>query len=530
MSCLTHRLRTHGHPRHPDQLVAAGNARGHRRERRRAGAAHRARARARAGRQRLPGQGRARAAGHAKRVRRRRPGARRLPARGRPAHQQRRAHRRRAAGADRAPGVRRPDAAGAGDQGPDRHQGRAAVDADLASPGACWCSCRRTRTSASRRRSARPRRASSCARACRRWWATAAAASSCAPTPRMPATPNWPTTSPTCARPGRTIRERGWRSRAAGTLLHQDLNLAERVLRDLTNDATQTVRIDSQLQFDALQAFGARVLARRGEQARTLPRRAADLRPLQHRGETSCGRWRARVDLKSGGYLIIDQTEALTTIDVNTGGFVGARNFDDTIFKTNLEAALAIGAPAAPAQPGRHHHRRLHRHDARGAPQRRAGGVRKQLARDRTKTTVSGFTQLGLVEMTRKRTRESLAHVLCEPCPTCEGRGQVKTARSVLLRHPARDPARGAAVQPQGVSRHRQRRRWWRCCSTKRARTWPGLSEFVGKPISLSAESAMNPEQYDIVLDVTARGRRGACDRAITNGCIARLRACKGSL
>ena len=126
-----HRLRTHGHSRHPDQLVAAGDPRGHRRERRRAGAAHRARARARAGRQRLPGQGRARAAGHAKRVRRRRPGARGLPARGRPAHQQRRAHRGCAAGADRAPGVRRADPAGAGDQGSDRHQGRAAVDAGL---------------------------------------------------------------------------------------------------------------------------------------------------------------------------------------------------------------------------------------------------------------------------------------------------------------------------------------------------------------------------------------------------------------
>jgi Ribonuclease G/E len=137
------------------------------------------------------------------------------------------------------------------------------------------------------------------------------------------------------------------------------------------------------------------------------------------------------VELKSGGYLIIDQTEALTTVDVNTGGFVGARNFDDTIFKTNLEAAGAI---------------------ARQLRLRNLGGIvivdfidmnreehqqavlaefRKQLARDRTKTTVSGFSQLGLVEMTRKRTRESLPHALCQPCPTCEGRGQVKTARSV---------------------------------------------------------------------------------------------------
>src|SRR6202140_4232704 len=138
-----------------------------------------------------------------------------------------------------------------------------------------------------------------------------------------------------------------------------------------------------------------------------------------------------RVDLKSGGYLIMDQTEAMTTVDVNTGGFVGGRSFDDTIFKTNLEAAQVI---------------------ARQLRLRNLGGIiiidfidmdteehknavlnefRKALARDRTRMTVNGFTQLGLVEMTRKRTRESLAHVLCEPCPVCQGRGELKTAQTV---------------------------------------------------------------------------------------------------
>ena len=80
-----------------------------------------------------------------------------------------------------------------------------------------------------------------------------------------------------------------------------------------------------------------------------------------------------RVDLKSGGYLIIDQTEAMTTIDVNTGGFVGGRSFDDTIFKTNLEAAQVIARQLRHAQPGRHHHHRLHRHGERRPPQRGAG-------------------------------------------------------------------------------------------------------------------------------------------------------------
>jgi ribonuclease G len=240
---------------------------------------------------------------------------------------------------------------------------------------------------------------------------------------------------------------------AAGTLLHQDLNLAQRVLRDLTNDATQTVRIDAKLQFDALQAFGAvyspgavsKLEHYRGE------RPIFDLFNIEEDIVRALAR---RVDLKSGGYLIIDQTEALTTIDVNTGGFVGARNFDDTIFKTNLEAALAIGRQLRLRNLGGIiivDFIDMTREEHRSAV---LAEFRKQLARDRTKTTVSGFTQLGLVEMTRKRTRESLAHVLCEPCPTCEGRGQVKTARSVCYDILRRSCA-SAARTPRSL-RHRQ--------------------------------------------------------------------------
>ncbi|MEN9627750.1 MAG: hypothetical protein RJA10_977 [Pseudomonadota bacterium] len=294
-----------------------------------------------------------------------------------------------------------------------------------------------------------------------------------------------------------TIRERS-HSQPAGTLLHQDLSLAERVLRDLTTEATQVIRIDSRMQHDALCAFGqvympgavGKLEHYKGE------RPIFDLFGIEEEIERALSR---RVDLKSGGYVIFDQTEALTTVDVNTGGFVGARNFDDTIFKTNLEAAGAI---------------------ARQLRLRNLGGIvivdfidmsreehqqavlaefRKQLARDRTRTTVSGFSQLGLVEMTRKRTRESLAHMLCEPCPTCQGRGQVKTARSVcydILREILRearqfDPKEFRVVASAAVVE---------MLLDEESVHLAGLSEFVGKPISLSTEPTMNPEQYDIVL------------------------------
>ncbi|MCZ2441714.1 MAG: ribonuclease G [Burkholderiales bacterium] len=293
------------------------------------------------------------------------------------------------------------------------------------------------------------------------------------------------------------IRERS-HSLPAGSLLHQDLSLAERVLRDLASEATQTIRIDSGMQAQALRTFGdtympgmaARLEHYKGE------RPIFDLFGIEEEIARALSR---RVDLKSGGYVIFDQTEALTAIDVNTGGFVGARNFDDTIFKTNLEAAGAI---------------------ARQLRLRNLGGIiivdfidmtreehqqavlaefRKQLARDRTRTTVSGFTQLGLVEMTRKRTRESLAHMLCEPCPTCSGRGQVKTARSVcydILREILRearqfDPREFRVVASAAVVE---------MLLDEESVHLAGLSEFIGKPISLSAEPTMNPEQYDIVL------------------------------
>ena len=282
------------------------------------------------------------------------------------------------------------------------------------------------------------------------------------------------------------------------SLLHQDLSLLERVLRDLVGEQTGSIRIDSHEQFAVLQAFGREFMpaAEPKLQHYKGERPIFDLHSIDEEVDRALGR---RVDLKSGGYLIIDQTEALTTIDVNTGGFVGARNFDETIFKTNLEAAGAI---------------------ARQLRLRNLGGIiivdfidmaqvahqsavlaefRKQLARDRVKTMAGGFSQLGLVEMTRKRTRESLAHVLCEPCSACQGRGALKTARSVaydILREILREARQfhprefRVVAAPQVVE----------LLLDEESPHLAGLSDFIGKPISLQSDSAMGQEQYDIVL------------------------------
>jgi ribonuclease G len=205
-----------------------------------------------------------------------------------------------------------------------------------------------------------------------------------------------------------------------------------------------------------------------------------------------------RVDLKSGGYLMIDQTEAMTTIDVNTGGYVGARNFDDTIFKTNLEAAHTIARQLRLRNLGGIII--IDFIDMENAEHRDAvlSELKRALSRDRTRITVNGFSQLGLVEMTRKRTRESLAHVLCEPCPTCRARARSRRrARSATTS--ARNPARVAPVQSARVPRPGLAASD-RPVPRGRKPASGDAGDFIGKPISLQVESTFHQEQYDIIL------------------------------
>ena len=290
------------------------------------------------------------------------------------------------------------------------------------------------------------------------------------------------------------------KSRTAPALspLYQDLDLSLRVLRDFVHEETGRIVVDSLEAFERMREFAVEFTPAVSERIEHYQgeRPLFDLHGVDNEIEKALAR---RVELKSGGYLIIDQTEALTTIDVNTGGFVGARTFDDTIFKTNLEAAQVI---------------------ARQLRLRNLGGIiivdfidmeadehrnavlnefRKALARDRTRMTVNGFTQLGLVEMTRKRTRESLAHVLCEPCPVCKGRGELKTPQTVcyqILRELVREARQFSA-------------REFRILASQpvidlfldeESHSLALLSDFIGKPVSLQVETVYNQEQFDIIL------------------------------
>lgn len=282
------------------------------------------------------------------------------------------------------------------------------------------------------------------------------------------------------------------------TLLHEDLNLLQRVLRDLVDTHTQSIRVDSKEQTAVLQQFAKEFMPTTLDKVQhyTGERPIFDLFNVDEEITRALGR---RVDLKSGGYLVIDQTEAMTTVDVNTGGYVGARNFDDTIYKTNLEASQAIA-------------RQLRLRNLGGIvivdfidmtkdSHREAvlGEFRKQVAKDRVKTMVGGFSQLGLLEMTRKRTRESLAHMLSEVCPACEGKGAMKTPRSVcydILREILRE---ARAFNPREF-RIVASPKVVELFLDEESQHLAGLSDFIGKPISLQSENAMTQAQYDIVL------------------------------
>ena len=299
----------------------------------------------------------------------------------------------------------------------------------------------------------------------------------------------------------KAIKQRSGGPNAGATpplLVYQDLSLAQRVLRDMVSAETARVLVDSRENFQKLGAFAERYMPQvRGRlEHYTGERPLFDLHNVEPEIEKALSR---RVELKSGGYLMIDQTEALTIIDVNTGGFVGSRNFDDTVFKTNLEAAQAIA-------------RQLRLRNLGGiiildfidmeSPEHRAAvldEVRRAVARDRTRMTVNGFTQLGLVEMTRKRTRESLAHILCEPCPTCQGRGEVKTAQTIcyeilreLLREARQFDAREFRILASQMVID--------MFLDEESQSLALLEEFIGKPIALQVETIYTQEQYDIVL------------------------------
>lgn len=288
------------------------------------------------------------------------------------------------------------------------------------------------------------------------------------------------------------------RSARPRTLLHEDLPLSMRVLRDMHCEKVEKIRVDSRETFTRLTKFSREFVP----ELASLIEHYSGERPLFDLYGVEDEIHRAlerRVPLKSGGYLIFDQTEAMTTIDVNTGAFVGGRNLEETIFKTNLEAARAIARQLRLRNLGGIII--IDFIDMRDKDHRKQvlQALQKHLEKDHARNAISEVSSLGLVEMTRKRTRESLEHVLCEPCPACSGRGVLKSPETVCLdifREIIRELRQYEVQELLVLASNEVVARML----DEEADTLSELEAFTGVHIKFRAEAQYNQEQYDVVL------------------------------
>ncbi len=288
-------------------------------------------------------------------------------------------------------------------------------------------------------------------------------------------------------------------SKSAGerSLIFYDLSLPRRILRDVVNDDTVSIRVDSKDTYERMKEFAELYVAKavkplyhyQGE------RPIFDFYNIEKEFVLALSR---KVDLKSGGYLIFDQTEALTTVDVNTGSFVNGKNLSDTIFKTNLEAAQCIARQLRLRNLGGIIIIDFIDMDEDEQREKVLDELKKAVSVDRARTGVNGFTPLGLVEMTRKRTRESLAHLLCEPCEVCQGRGEYKTAQTIvyeimreLMREAKQFDAKEFKViaSPSVIS----------LLQDEESQSLANLSDFINKRVTLQADTQYSREVFDIV-------------------------------
>ena len=286
----------------------------------------------------------------------------------------------------------------------------------------------------------------------------------------------------------------------APALVYEDLPLALRALRDFVRDSVSKVLIDSTETYAKICALASELIPDSAQIIEHYPgeRPLFDLYSVEDEIERALQR---SVPLKSGGHLVIDQTEAMTTVDVNTGGFVGKKNLEETVFKTNLEAARAVARQLRLRNLGGiiivdfiDMHVKSHQNQVLGA-------LERGLAKDTTKNNMTEFSALGLVEITRKRTRESLGHQLMEDCPVCQGRGVLKTAQTICneifreIMREARQYDEEASMYMVIASQDVIDR-----LLDEESSNLADLQEFIGAPIQLQVESTYFQEDYDIVL------------------------------
>lgn len=293
------------------------------------------------------------------------------------------------------------------------------------------------------------------------------------------------------------VQQRIARTKKISTV-YGEVPLYMRTTRDLITPEVEKIRVDNEESLREINKFLKDFIPESTSKVEAYAgaRPLFDLYGIEDEINKALGR---QVMLKSGGDLIIDQTEAMTTIDVNTGGYLGSKNHAETILKTNLEAAVSIARQLRIRNLGgiiildfidmidEEHQRQVHR------------ALEKALEKDPARTSITGISELGLVEMTRKRTRESLGQILNSPCPVCEGRGTQKSAETVCYEI-FREILRVARAYENDVLLVMASQVVVDRLLDEESDTLAELQELVTKTVKFEVEPMYTQEQFDVVL------------------------------
>lgn len=286
---------------------------------------------------------------------------------------------------------------------------------------------------------------------------------------------------------------------AVPSLVHSDLDVVQKVVRDIVTEQVDKIIVDSQPDYDRIVQFISTFASKMKYSIELYDEEEPifDHYGLEVEISRALGR---KVWLKSGGYIIIEQTEALSAVDVNTGRFVGKHNLEDTILKTNLEAVKEIAYQLRLRNIGGiiiidfiDMEKEVNREKVYGA-------LEEALKSDKSKTNILKISELGLVEMTRKRVRENISRMMCEPCSYCEGRGYIKSKITIcheIFRELRREmlDIRGAkatvTVNPQVAD----------LLYDEERRGLEELEKRFKKRITVRAKPGFHQEQFEILIN-----------------------------
>jgi Rne/Rng family ribonuclease len=295
------------------------------------------------------------------------------------------------------------------------------------------------------------------------------------------------------------VRKKVERSKAP-VMVHQDLDLVQRILRDQLSEEFTAIRIDNEVEYAHIVEFVNRVQPKLVKRVKLYTGNQPIFEKYAVQPEIDKA-VRPRVWLRSGGYIVINQTEALVAIDVNTGKFVGKSDkLEDTITRTNLEAVKEIVRQIRLRDLGGIIVLDLIDMDERKNRQRVMAALQQELQSDRAPSKILSINDFGLVAITRKRVKQSLERTLCAPCPYCQGAGMVKSAQTMCFEilEQAKAMSKQAIgnndvmlrVSPNVAEAFRASER----------EVFEEIEAYFGTPVTLEADPNLHQEQFDFAV------------------------------